>query len=148
MISNDNILISLNVAASRHDSTLGLEVWLDNQKVHDVVPTTNSMSLDLELDDNTESEHELKFVLKNKSIDHTKINADGNIIEDYVINIDNLSLDQIQLGSDLYKQFVYKHNFNDNGPETEDKFYGTMGCNGTVTLKFTTPLYLWLLENM
>jgi hypothetical protein len=23
-----------------------------------------------------------------------------------------------------------------------------MGCNGTVSLKFTAPAYLWLLENM
>jgi hypothetical protein len=23
-----------------------------------------------------------------------------------------------------------------------------MGCNGTVSLKFTTPIYMWLLETM
>lgn len=148
MIDVNNILISLNVVASNPNSTLGLEVWFDNQQVHDVIPTTNSMSLDLELDDSVEMEHELKFVLKNKSNDHTIIDADGNIVDDHVISIDNLSLDQIQLGNEVSKHFVYKHNFNGNGPEREDDFYGTMGCNGTATLKFTTPVYLWLLENM
>jgi len=42
----------------------------------------------------------------------------------------------------------YQHDFNGTGNPTIDKFYGEMGCNGTVSLKFTTPIYLWLLENM
>jgi hypothetical protein len=42
----------------------------------------------------------------------------------------------------------YQHDFNGTGDPTIDKFYGEMGCNGTVSLKFTTPIYLWLLENL
>jgi len=43
---------------------------------------------------------------------------------------------------------TYTHNFNGTQAETTDKFYGEMGCNGTVSLRFTTPIYLWLLETM
>jgi hypothetical protein len=38
--------------------------------------------------------------------------------------------------------------FNGTSEVTEDKFYSELGCNGTVSLKFTTPMYLWLLEHM
>jgi hypothetical protein len=45
-------------------------------------------------------------------------------------------------------QLVYEHNANGTGPLVQDKFYGEMGCNGTVTLEFSSPTYLWLLEQM
>ena len=48
----------------------------------------------------------------------------------------------------LVEQAVYTHDFNGTQPEIEDTFFGEMGCNGTVSLRFTTPIYLWLLENM
>jgi len=43
---------------------------------------------------------------------------------------------------------TYTHDFNGTKELTQEKFYGVMGCNGTVSLKFATPIYLWLLENM
>jgi hypothetical protein len=43
---------------------------------------------------------------------------------------------------------VYTHNFNDTQPEIQDTFHGIAGCNGTISLQFNTPVYLWLLENM
>jgi hypothetical protein len=42
----------------------------------------------------------------------------------------------------------YQHDFNGTGKLTTQNFYGELGCNGTVSLKFSTPIYIWLLENM
>jgi hypothetical protein len=46
------------------------------------------------------------------------------------------------------EQAVYTHDFNGTQQEIQDEFYSEMGCNGTVSLKFSTPIYLWLLEHM
>ena len=40
-------------------------------------------------------------------------------------------------------KFVLKNKALDGHP-----FFGNMGCNGYVSLKFATPIYLWLLEHM
>jgi hypothetical protein len=48
----------------------------------------------------------------------------------------------------LLNKAVYTHDFNGSQPPVDDKFFGDLGCNGTVSLKFTAPTYLWLLENM
>jgi len=54
-----------------------------------------------------------------------------------------------QLYSDMPTHIIqYCHDFNGTQPAVVDRFHGSLGCNGTVTLKFTTPIYLWLLENM
>ena len=43
---------------------------------------------------------------------------------------------------------VYSHDFNGTQSMVNDSFHGRAGCNGTMSLKFSTPMYLWLLENM
>lgn len=96
----------------------------------------------------SEAEHELKFILSNKLPKHTQIDTDGNIVEDACIVISELEFDTIALGQIVPNTAVYTHDFNGTAAETQDKFYSHMGCNGTVSLKFTTPVYLWLLENM
>jgi hypothetical protein len=105
------------------------------------------MPVSLEIPDD-EGEHEFKFVLKHKTPEHTVIDADGNITSDAVLSIANLAFDDIELGQVFVKQSVYHHDFNGSQAPVEDKFFGTMGCNGHVSLGFTTPIYLWLLENM
>jgi hypothetical protein len=144
----NKFLITATVDTNSADKPLGLEIWLDNKLLQQNNTITGSNNITVEVDDEEEAEHELKFVLKNKTPEHTKVDSDGNILDDTVVKISDLKFDGIELGHMFYEQAVYRHNFNGSGPETEDKFFGIMGCNGAVTLKFTTPMYLWLLENM
>jgi len=145
---NNTFKITADVDTNSAETPLGLEVWLDNSQIHNIDPVSGPASLSVYVDDDTEQEHELKFVLKNKTTGHTKVDEVGNILYDAVVEVKNLKFDEIELGHMFYEQAVYRHDFNGNGPATEEKFYGTMGCNGTASLKFTTPMYLWLLENM
>lgn len=125
---------------------LGMEVWIDDQKLFDQahVQESHQISTDL-LDD---GEHELRFVLKNKLPEHTQVDADNNIISDARISVSNIEFEGIALNQLVPALAEYQHNFNGSGELTIDKFYGELGCNGTVTLKFTTPIYIWMLENM
>ena len=60
-----------------------------------------------------------------------------------LIQIDDILIDQL-----LTNKLEYIHDFNGSQSTVKDKFYGVMGCNGTAEFEFTTPFYLWLLENM
>ena len=129
-------------------SALGFEAWIDERKFLDMDHVKDTQKITLELDDQDDAEHELRLVLKNKTTEHTQVDEQGNIITDARLIITDVTFDEIKLGDMLVEKAVYTHDFNGNGDITQDKFYGELGCNGTVSLKFATPMYLWLLEHM
>ena len=127
-------------------SDLHLIVRLDDQVVWQTKEAqASTINLDLADDDGS---HVLEIAMSGKQPHHTKIDSTGQITQDVVVTIHDVTFDDINLGHVLTEKAVYNHNFNNTTDRLEDKFYGTMGCNGTVRLEFTTPIYLWLLENM
>lgn len=140
--------ITADIDTNSTDVPLGLEVWVDDKLLQTIDSVVGPTVVSVEVEDADDVEHELKFVLKNKTQEHTTVDESGNILKDSVVEIKNIKFDDINLGHMFFEQAVYHHNFNGNGLDTEDKFYGTMGCNGSVVLKFTTPMYLWLLEHL
>lgn len=126
---------------------LVLEVRLDGgsvfqSKIHEPQKVT------IEVNDDEEKDHILEIELKGKSPAHTKIDAQGNILEDRVLKISNLTLDDVAIGYRFNELSTYFHDRNGTGPQVEETFFGEMGCNGIIRFKFSTPIYLWLLENL
>lgn len=126
---------------------LGLEIWLDDQCIFDQSWIKDDIHWTHDLVDD-DGEHEIRWILKNKTQNHTQIDEQGNIIKDSRIRIQSLNFDGIELGHVLVTNSTYRHDHNGTTEPFDDQFYGEMGCNGTVSLKFTTPIYLWLLENL
>ena len=96
-----------------------------------------------------EGEHTIKIVLKNKSMRETVISKlDNNIIHDQLLYVDDVSIDQINLGFLVFKLSKF---FPDNTirPDLDDVIpnLNCIGYNGEWRLKFRVPTYLWLLEN-
>jgi len=142
----NKILVSFDLDSSDYTAPLGFEVLLDDVVLFSVDHVKESTPVSLEIDDDN-SEHEFKFVMKNKTQEHTVIDDAGNIISNAMLSIANVTFDQIKLGHVFVQRTVYYHDFNGAQDPIEDTFYGDMGCNGYVSLRFTTPIYLWLLEN-
>ena len=128
-------------------AALGFEAWIDNNKFVDIDHVQAEHPISIEIPDD-DGEHELRFVLKNKTMEHTQVDQDDNIISDATLSITDVAFDEIKLGHMLTLLATYTHDFNGTQSPTTDKFYGEMGCNGAVSLKFSTPIYLWLLEHM
>ena len=143
---NNTTKISCTIGTDNPVAALGLEVWLDDQQLFDT-DHVHEQQLEWSISDN-QADHELRFVMKNKITDHTQIDEHGKITQDSRITIQNLCFDEIALGQLFADHAEYMHDFNGTKHIVTDKFYGEMGCNGTVSLKFTTPIYIWLLENM
>ena len=144
----DKITFSCIVQNESDVNDLGLEVWMDNEKFFDSNIESGQVHISHEFIED-ECEHSLRFVFKNKTIDHTTIDEDGTITSDAVLQITNLTLDNMEIDQIFYKEAVYTHNRNGALKQhVQEKFYGTLGCNGTVSFDFYTPFYMWLLENM
>jgi hypothetical protein len=140
---------SFELTPTNPAAVLGFECWINDQCVFDTDHVADSVIVSSDLPaDNVETDHTLKIVLKNKLPEHTAISESGEILKDACLTVSNLSFDDIELGQMVNELAVYEHDFNGTAEKNKHKFFGTMGCNGTVTLKFTTPIYLWLLENM
>ena len=155
----DVIKLKFDVGTTDAECKLGVKVTLDHNVIYNNshVTTTDHISHDI---DDQDAEHELTIELYGKLPKYTEIDEAGNIVKDALITVENFLIDDIDISSILtnYPNHLYQdvptqiiqycHDFNGTQPVTIDPFHGAMGCNGTVTLKFTTPVYLWLLENM
>ena len=146
-MTQPTLQISCSINTTDPLAQLGLEIRLDNQVVFDLEHVTKLVEFKHSISD-VDADRCLEFILKNKTTEHTKIDEQGNIISDACLTISNLEFDEIELKQIFVDKAIYTHDFNGTQPEIQDKFYGAMGCNGTVSLKFSTPIYLWLLENM
>jgi len=127
---------------------MDIELWIDNGKFFDnsVAPGSHYIMHEFAAEDDTE--HVFKMVLKNKGNQHTTVDDHGKIIADSMINISDISFDEILVDSIVYNLSEYIHTGNGEETISVHKFYGNLGCNGTVRMSFRTPVYLWLLENM
>ena len=142
------VTITFNLATTDATAELGFEAWIDERKCLDVDHVKEDQKITVELEDQDGAEHELRLVLKNKTSAHTQVDEHGNIVADARLRITDMAFDEIQLGNMVSEQAVYTHDFNGTGATIQEKFYSELGCNGTVSLKFATPMYLWLLEHM
>lgn len=143
----DTVTVACILNTTDPTAELGFEAWVDNYKFCDIDHVESKQQVFFELPDN-DGEHELKFILKNKTAKHTKIDDTNNIISDARLTVTDITFDEIKLGHMVTELATYTHDFNGTKESTQDKFYSEIGCNGTVSLKFSTPVYLWLLEHM
>lgn len=142
-----NIEISCSISTTDADVPLGLEIWLDDRCVFDQAHITGNISWRHRMPDD-DAEHALRWVLKNKTQEHTRIDDQGVILQDARLTVTDMRFDNMELGHIFVEKSTYRHDHNGTTELADHPFYGDMGCNGTVTMKFTTPLYLWLLENL
>lgn len=126
---------------------LSIDVLIDGNSVYKNDHVDGAITLQKSIVDD-EGEHKIEFVLSGKLPEHTVVDDQGNITQDAMLTIKNLKLDGIDIDQLAVESAVYTHNFNGSGDMIQDKFYGSLGCNGTVELTFTSPVYLWMLENM
>jgi hypothetical protein len=143
----NTISISFELNTSDSQAELGFEAWVDDEKFVDIAHVQSQQLIKIDID-GADGEHTLELILKNKKATDTKIDDNGTIVSDATLSISDLAFDEIKLGHMVTQLATYIHNFNGTKELTQDQFYGEMGCNGVVSLGFTTPIYLWLLENM
>ena len=143
----DTVKISFDIETSDAECPLGMEIRLDNTVLMKNHHVQEKIAFEYDINDD-DGEHKLQIVLTGKTTDHTRVDADGNIIKDATLTISNIVIDDININQLFLDKCVYTHDFNGTQPEIQYSFHGVVGCNGTISFEFSTPIYLWLLENM
>jgi len=102
-----------------------------------------------EIDDTDEHTlHTIGIKTSGKTSDHTHLDLQGNIIHDSHVKIESIDFNGIDVTEIFCDGCVcYSHNNNSTSEWHTEPFYGYIGCNGSVDLEFSTPLYRWFLDN-
>ena len=102
-------------------------------------------------------DYQLILDRSNKDKRQTIVNEKGDLLKDQLLHIKSIEIDEIDLGALLFEG-VYRPNYPEpwatqqreaghNIPETLKKSID-LCHNGTWTFTFTSPFYMWLLENL
>lgn len=140
---NDNLL-SFTVSNTNPNRPLTFQLWLNDQLMHEE-SISEVKEIFCYFDD--VGKKILKFVQTDKTYQHTVVDNHGNIVEDSSIVIEQAKINGVTIQDLLIKNGQYHHDFNGSGQSTVDNFFGLLSFNGYVTMEFTCPAYLWLLEN-
>jgi hypothetical protein len=140
--------ISFDINTSDHTAEIAVAVYIDSICVFKTLHYQLAQKIQFSISDDDEGEHELQIEISGKNANHTTIDSEGNIVKDVVIQLSNFEIDNLDINKLFLEKCVYTHDFNGSQPEIVDSFHGVAGCNGTISFKFSTPIYLWLLENM
>jgi hypothetical protein len=138
--------IELELAATSECTDISIAIYCNNNLLLSSTASRDPRTIIYEIDD-APNDHLLSLVMTGKNHTHTIVDDNGNIVEDIYFKITKLEFDELDM-TEIFCQgkLCYTHSFNSDQPQLLDEFYGIIGCNGTVNIEFSTPIYLWLLD--
>jgi Ca-dependent carbohydrate-binding module xylan-binding len=147
-MSTETLNFKITLSGTFWDKRPKFSIWIDDTKIQDGEITSaehQTIEFSQEL---SETDHQLKIRLENKE-DTDVVQENGNIVKDMLLNIEDITIDDISMGFQLWKATYYpdeKKMF--NGKEIES-ITGcvNLGWNGSYVVNFSSPFYIWLLEN-
>lgn len=141
----ETVEIKINLSSNYwEDRYPGARVYVNEELIFDSLikqPEEINWNGDL-----NEGDHTITIEMYNKNDGDTVLDDEGNFLKDVILNIDNISIDDIDLEQLLHNNSVYypKSEF---APEVLEQCVN-LGWNGRWELKFDVPTYLWFLENL
>jgi hypothetical protein len=139
---------TFSVTLDTNGPGLTVSVIINDHVLYRGDPQGSTVTISHDIQDTGLSEHRLTITLADKTEAHCEVNDRGDIVKDTVCTLHSIMIDDIDVTYIMRHISRYQHDFNGTGQPTEQPLMGTMGCNGTVTFDFTSPVYLWILENM
>jgi hypothetical protein len=107
------------------------------------------VEIDVEIQDDAENFLTIEYMNKDAKRD-VVLGEDNTPVADKRVEINSISFDDIELDfSQLTDPATFNYETNDPIGINAAGFDATkLSWNGKTTLKFTTPVYIWLLENL
>jgi hypothetical protein len=145
MTTTEQVEIEVALSSSFWDQAPKAKVYIDEQLIFDnqiVSPTTVKFSGEL-----TEGKHKLVIELYDKNKYQTVL-ENGQIVKDQLLNIDSIMFDEIDCQYLKHSLSTYFPNNPSDEIPAKVKNCINLGYNGRWEFEFTTPIYIWLLENL
>jgi hypothetical protein len=142
-MSTSNIKMSVQATGPGLDLT----IRVNGAAIYQEQPATDVVVVSHDFPDVEGNEYRLEIELSGKNETHTVVDEEGNITSDVRVIVNGFELDGVNIDQLVFEKSRYSHDFNGSQPATVDQFFGDMGCNGTVEFSWTTPVFVWLLEN-
>jgi hypothetical protein len=142
---NEEVEVKINLSSIFWEERYpGARVYInDNLIFDDLVINSKEIFWQSALE---EGDHKIVIEMHNKKEGDTVLDSEDNILKDVILNIDNISIDDIDLDQLLHTNSTYY-------PQSEYapgivKECVNLGWNGRWELAFSSPVYLWFLENL
>jgi hypothetical protein len=148
MTDQETLHFKIELAGTYWDKQPQYSILLNDDLIKtDTITAASGDSVFVEFDHAVdEGSVSLSVRLENKTDTDTVENADKTAIEkDMLLHIRSVEIDEIDLGNMIWSKSQYVGN--DAGRPVLDNCVD-LGWNGTWTLAFDSPFYIWLLENI
>lgn len=139
----EHVEVEINLSSTWWNTPPRCKVWIGNEvvlqssEIRD--PTKIAWKGNL-----TQGKQSIRIAVFGKdNLSETVIDESGKTIKDQLLHIDSISIDEINLDGMLHLHGKF---LGEDG-SSADKIVN-IGWNGTWSLDFQVPVYIWLLENM
>jgi hypothetical protein len=142
----ETLNFKITLSGTYWDKVPAYSVLLDSVLFAQGSATKEPITVEFTTDVDEDKEHILEIRLENKNDSDTVENEDKTaIVKDLLLNIDKIEIDEIDIAALkwLASEFIA-----DDADRPLLKNCVNLGWNGSYKLKFSSPFYLWLLENM
>lgn len=143
----ETLKFKIGLSGTFWDKVPQFSILIDDQNyVNGLIDSAETKYFEFSADLEEDKAFTLKIRLENKTDSDTIQNEDkSQILKDMLLNIDLVEIDEIDI-ADL--KWSHSEFIADDSLRPTLKRCVNLGWNGTYEFKFTTPFYLWLLENM
>jgi|TARA_B100001564_G_C20270285_1_gene503472 hypothetical protein len=159
-MATEKLKFKLELYSTFWDKKPTCEVLINGvSRWNDVVDGSDQDPTVIEFEHECEEGKQYELILDRKGKDKTQtiVNDKGDILHDQMLHIKSVEIDEIEIGTLVYEG-IYKPNYPEpwatqqheagvDLPQT-CKNVTVMGHNGTWTFRFSSPFYMWLLENL
>ena len=150
MSEKETLSFKIGLSGTYHDKVPEYTVLLDGVKQASGTVgesgVTGIVEFSAEIDDS--QEHVLSIRFENKTDDQTvkddNTKEDFIIVKDMLLNIDSIEIDEIDIGTLKWSKSEF---VDDDTTMPVMLECVNLGRVGSYNLKFTSPFYIWLLEN-
>lgn len=149
-MEQESLEFSVTVSGTYWSKKPQFSIWLDNNviiqtEISSDLPQTHKFTHTID-----EGDHILSIKLENKTNSDTQ-KVNDNIVNDLLLNINDITINGILLEQLIWSESTFlldkPHEYQGKEITKLDNCVN-LGWNGSYTLKFTSPFYIWLLEKL
>ena len=159
-MATEKLKFKLELYATMWNKPPHAEILIDNKSYFnsDITGTEDKPDI-IEFEHEVEDEKEYALIINRagKTKNQTVVNEKGDILNDQLLHIKSIEIDEIDIGALVYEG-VYTPQYpepwatqqRETGVELQESFKNVtkLGHNGEWKFTFSSPFYMWLLENL